>query len=89
MAERFAQGNSALALLANTAATGTALVALIISFASISGAHFNAVVTLSFTWGLGFPWRDIPFYLLAQVVRAIGGVMVANVMFATWNRRAR
>ena len=48
MAERLAQGNTALALLANTAATGPALVALIISFAPLSGAHFNPVVTLSF-----------------------------------------
>lgn len=46
MAERLANGNTALALLANTAATGAALIALIISFAPLSGAHFNPVVTL-------------------------------------------
>ncbi|HZI61674.1 MAG TPA: MIP/aquaporin family protein [Pyrinomonadaceae bacterium] len=81
MAERLAQGNTAVALLANTAATGAALVALIISFAPLSGAHFNPVVTLSFAWRFGFPWRDVPFYLLAQLGAAIGGVMAANTMF--------
>lgn len=81
MAERLAQGNTALALLANTAATGTALVALIISLAPLSGAHFNPVVTLSFAWGFGFPWREVPFYVVAQLGGAIGGVMAANTMF--------
>ena len=81
MAERLAQGNTALTLLANTAATGAALIALIIGFAPLSGAHFNPVVTLSFAWRFGFPWRDVPFYLLAQLAGAIGGVMAANTMF--------
>lgn len=81
MAERLAGGNVALALLANTAATGAALVALIISFAPLSGAHFNPVVTFSFAVRRGLKWRDVPFYLLAQVVGAAGGVMAANVMF--------
>lgn len=81
MAERLAGGNVALALLANTAATGAALVALIISFAPVSGAHFNPVVTFSFAVRHGLFWRDVPFYLLAQAVGGIGGVMAANVMF--------
>ena len=81
MAERLAGGNVALALLANTAATGAALVALIISFAPLSGAHFNPVVTISFAVRRGLKWRDVPFYLLAQVVGAAGGVMTANTMF--------
>jgi glycerol uptake facilitator-like aquaporin len=81
MAERLADGNIALALLANTMATGAALVALIISFAPISGGHFNPVVTVSFAVRRGLIWRDVPFYLLAQVVGGIGGVMAANMMF--------
>ena len=81
MAERLADGNTALALLANTAATGAALVALIISFGPISGAHFNPVVTLSFAFQSSLFWRDVPLYLFAQVVGGIGGVIAANVMF--------
>ncbi|HET9710313.1 MAG TPA: MIP/aquaporin family protein [Pyrinomonadaceae bacterium] len=81
MAERLAGGNTALALLANTAATGAALVALIISFGPMSGAHFNPVVTLSFALRRDLAWQDVPLYLLAQVVGGIGGVVAANLMF--------
>lgn len=81
MAERLASGNPALALLANTAATGGALVALIISFAPVSGAHFNPAVTLSFGLRHDLPWREVPFYLLAQLAGGIGGVIAANLMF--------
>jgi glycerol uptake facilitator-like aquaporin len=81
MAERLAGGNTALALLANTAATGAALVALIISFAPVSGAHFNPVVTLSFALRHDLVWNEVPIYLLAQLGGGIGGVMAANVMF--------
>jgi glycerol uptake facilitator-like aquaporin len=81
MAERLAGGNTALALLANTASTGAALVALIISFASMSGAHFNPVVTLSFALRHDLVWPDVPLYLLAQVAGGIGGVVAANLMF--------
>ena len=81
MAERLANGNTALALLANTAATGAALITLIISFAPLSGAHFNPVVTLSFALRHDLVWRDVPFYLLAQLAGGIGGVMAANLMF--------
>src|SRR5690349_24030191 len=81
MAERLANGSAALALLANTAATGAALVALIISFAPISGAHFNPVVTLSFALRHALPWREAPPYLVAQLTGGIGGVIAANLMF--------
>lgn len=81
MAEQLANGNSAVALLANTAATGGTLVALIITFGSLSGAHFNPAVTFAFAWRGTLPWGDIPFYLLAQFAGAIGGVMAANTMF--------
>ena len=81
MAERLAGGNMALALLANTVATGAALGALIISFAPMSGAHFNPVVTLSFALRRDLVWQDVPLYLLAQVVGGIAGVVTANLMF--------
>lgn len=81
MAERLANGNIALALLANTAATGAALIALIISFAPLSGAHFNPVVTLSFALRHDLLWREVAVYLLAQVTGGIGGVIAANLMF--------
>ena len=81
MAERLAGGNTALALLANTAATGAALIALIISFAPLSGAHFNPVVTLSFALRHDLPWREVGVYVPAQVAGGIGGVIAANLMF--------
>jgi len=81
MGERLANGNSALALLTNTAATAAALIALIISFAPLSGAHFNPVVTLTFALRHDLPWREVPFYLLAHLVGGIGGVIAANLMF--------
>jgi len=81
LAERLAGGNTALALLANTAATGAALIALIISFAPLSGAHFNPVVTLSFALRHDLPWREVVVYVPAQVAGGIGGVIAANLMF--------
>jgi glycerol uptake facilitator-like aquaporin len=81
MGERLANGNTALALLANTAATGAALIALIISFAPLSGAHFNPVVTLSFALRHDLLWREVAVYVLAQVAGGIGGVVAANLTF--------
>src|SRR6185369_4341501 len=81
MAERLAGGNVALALLANTIATGAGLVALILTFGPISGAHFNPVVTLAAAWHGGFPRREVPGYLLAQFVGAPVGVFLAHLMF--------
>ncbi len=81
MAERLAGGNVALALLANALATGAALVALILTFGSISGAHFNPAVTLADASQGGLPWRAVPAYLLAQVVGAFAGVAAAHGMF--------
>src|SRR3954466_6937588 len=68
MGERLAGGNVGLALLANTIATGAALVALILTFGPISGAHFNPAVTLADASQGGLAWRDAPFYIGAQVV---------------------
>ncbi|AUX36140.1 MULTISPECIES: MIP/aquaporin family protein [Sorangium] len=81
MAERLAGGNVAIALLANTIATGAALVALILTFGAISGAHFNPAVTLADASQGGLSWREVPAYVLAQVAGAFAGVAVAHVMF--------
>jgi hypothetical protein len=60
MGERLAAGNVAIALMANTLATGAALVALILTFGPISGAHFNPAVTVADAWQGGLPWREVP-----------------------------
>lgn len=81
MGERLAAGNVAIALLANSIATGGALVAIILTFGHISGAHINPVVTLADAWQGGISWRDVPAYVLAQIAGAFGGVAVAHLMF--------
>lgn len=81
MGERLAAGNVAIALLANTIATGAALVALILAFGPISGAHFNPAVTLADAWQGGIPWRETPAYIVAQLSGAIAGVVAAHLMF--------
>ncbi len=81
MGERLAGGNAAVALLANTLATGAALAALILTFGPISGAHFNPVVTVADAWQGGLPWPQVPAYVAAQVLGAFAGVAAANVMF--------
>lgn len=81
MAERLAGGNVAIALLANTIATGAALVALILAFGGISGAHFNPVVTLSMSFKGAMQWREAPGYILAQFAGGFIGVAAANRMF--------
>jgi glycerol uptake facilitator-like aquaporin len=93
MAERLAGGNVAIALLANTLATGAGLVALILTFGPISGAHFNPVVTVADASKGGLPWRHVPPYLLAQFAGAGCGTLLAHVMFGeaavTLSRHAR
>ncbi len=79
--ERLANGNVAIALLANTLATGAILVALIFTFISISGAHFNPAVTISFAWHGDLNWRHVPAYIVAQFVGAYAGVALAHLMF--------
>ena len=81
MGERLASGNMAIALLANSIATGAALVAIIVTFGQISGAHLNPVVTLADSAQGGLPWREVPVYLVAQVFGAFGGVAAAHAMF--------
>lgn len=81
MAERLSDGQQAIALLANTIATGAALVALILTFGPISGAQFNPAVTVADASQGGLAWREVPAYVLAQCMGAVLGVWIAHAMF--------
>src|SRR5438132_10616070 len=81
MGETLSGGNVAIALLANTIATGAGLVALILTFGPVSGAHFNPAVTLADASQRGLAWRDVPVYVSAQIAGAFLGVAIAHVMF--------
>lgn len=81
MGERLAGGNVAIALLANSLATGFVLVALIVAFGPRTGAHLNPVVTAAFAIRKEFPGRAVPAYVAAQVAGAIAGVLIAHAMF--------
>jgi glycerol uptake facilitator-like aquaporin len=81
MADRLAGGSIGLALLANSIATGGALVALILAFGPISGAHLNPVVTLVDASQRGLPWVEVPTYVVAQALGAFVGVALAHGMF--------
>src|SRR5258707_10276811 len=80
MGDRLSGGNVAIALLANSLATGAVLVALILTFGNLSGAHFNPAVTLADAWGKGLEWRYVPAYIAAQCAGAFAGVASAHVM---------
>lgn len=82
MAERLAGGNVAIALLANAIATGAGLVALILMFGTVSGAHFNPVVTLSEAWQRNLPAREVGPYIASQILGAFAGVAAAHLMFS-------
>jgi glycerol uptake facilitator-like aquaporin len=81
MGERLAGGNVAIALLANSLATGAVLVALIYSLAPISGAHLNPAVSAASAVAGELPWRELPGYIAAQVLGALIGVVLAHLMF--------
>jgi glycerol uptake facilitator-like aquaporin len=81
MGDRLSNGNVALALLANTVATGAALVALIFTFGPISGAHFNPVVTVADALEGGISWGDTPAYICGQIFGGIVGAIAAHIMF--------
>src|SRR5439155_1728961 len=81
MGERLADGNMAIALLANSLATGFALIALLIAFTPRSGAHFNPVVTLALAWRGDFQWSAVLGYVLSQFAGALLGVLGAHAMF--------
>lgn len=81
MGERLAFGQVAITLLVNTLATGAGLTAFILAFGSISGAHFNPVVTLAEAIQRRLIWRDVPFYIFGQIAGAFAGVVAAHLMF--------
>ena len=81
MGERLAAGNVAIALLANTIATGAALVALILAFGPISGAHFNPAVSLAEALDRKLAWVETLPYVLAQIFGGLCGVVTAHLMF--------
>src|ERR1700722_9605444 len=81
MGERLAGGNVAIALLANTIATGAALVALILTFGPVSGAHLNPAVTFVDAIEGGLPWSDAAWYMAAQFLGGIAGTIAAHIMF--------
>ena len=81
MGEQLAAGNVAIVLLANTLATGAALVAIILTFGPISGAHLNPAVTLADASQRGIPWREVPGYVACQILGAFVGVACAHLMF--------
>jgi len=93
MGERLAGGNVAVALLANTLATGAALVALILTFGAISGAHFNPVVSFADASQGGLTWTQATAYSVAQCLGAVAGVAAADYMFGepvfAWSRHVR
>jgi len=81
MAERLAGGNVAIALLANTLATGTMLIVLVLLFGPVSGAHFNPAVSLVFALRREMPLPRFAVYVLAQLLGAAFGVWCAHAMF--------
>lgn len=81
MGVTLADGNVAIALLANTIVTGAALVALILTFGGISGAHFNPAVTIAEATLGGLAFREVPLYIAAQIGGAFLGVASAHLMF--------
>jgi glycerol uptake facilitator-like aquaporin len=81
MGDRLCGGNVAIALLANTLATGATLVTLILTFGPISGAHFNPAVTLTDPSQGGLSWSEVPGYIAAQIAGAFAGVAAAHLMF--------
>jgi glycerol uptake facilitator-like aquaporin len=81
MGVQLSGGNAAIALLANAIATGAALTALIVTFAPISGAHFNPAVTIVDAVQGGIQWKLAPAYVAAQCAGALVGVWSAHLMF--------
>src|SRR2546422_4659163 len=81
MAQRLSAGNAAITLLANTIATGAVLVALILTFGPISGAHFNPVVSVADAWEGGIAWSETAPYVFFQLAGGIAGTILAHAMF--------
>ena len=82
MGERLSGGNEALALLANTLATGAILAVIILMFGEVSGAHFNPAVTLAFLIRRQIGGGDAALYVAVQVAGGIAGALLAHIMFS-------
>jgi glycerol uptake facilitator-like aquaporin len=82
MGDRLSGGNVAIALLANSIATGGALIVLILTFGPVSGAQFNPVVSIADATQGRLAWGEAAEYVVAQVVGAFLGVAVAHLMFS-------
>jgi glycerol uptake facilitator-like aquaporin len=82
MAQRLAGGNEVGKLLANSVATAAGLVALILTFGSVSGAHFNPLVTLAFFLRREMNGSLAVAYCAAQILGAFAGIAVAHLMFS-------
>jgi len=93
MGERLAGGNVAIALLANTIATGAALLALILTFGPVSGAHLNPAVTLADAMEHGIAWSEAAAYMCVQCAGGVAGAIVAHLMFGlrwySWSTHSR
>lgn len=93
MGDRLSAGNDAIALLANSLATGAALVALILTFGPISGAHFNPAVSAAEAIRGGLSTSELAAYVSAQVLGALFGVACADAMFGepvfAWSQHVR
>lgn len=93
MADKLSDGNTAIALLANSLATGAMLWLLIASLGEISAAHFNPAVTLAQAVKGAFPAREVVPYVASQIVGGILGTIVAQAMFSLplvqWSHHAR
>ena len=81
LGERLSGGNTAIALLANTIATGAALAALILAFGQFSGAHLNPAVSVALALRGLMPWGEVPFYVAAQFAGGLVGTIAAHLMF--------
>lgn len=81
-AQNLSGGNAALALLANSLATGAALIVLVLLFSRLSGAHFNPAVSFAFAVSGELPWRSFALYIAAQTIGMIAGAWLAHAMFS-------
>jgi arsenate reductase len=92
-AQRLSPHDTGLQLFENAAATGSGLVALILAFGPVSGAHFNPVVSLADAFLGGLDRGDLAAYIGAQLSGAISGAVIANLMFdlgaVSWSTHAR
>jgi arsenate reductase len=92
-AARLSPGNAGLQLFENATATAAGLIAIILAFGPVSGAHLNPLVSIADAFFGGMEWRDVAPYIAAQIAGAIGGCVLANLMFSLpaveWSTKSR